>query len=245
MKTLPRVQTRTHEHKGAAALRLDHFQVLVPDVAAAAKFYADLGFRVSDYYTAGAGRIIGAFMFRKNNPHDLVFFERAGPRFHHAAYIAPSVPGVIRGLEAAGQLGFADHIEHGPGHHGQGHSFYVYLRDPDGHRVELTLNAVQMINHDEAEPDDATAGANTRGGRPPPAPLGGGGGGFLHGGGGRAPRSEEAGGGGGRSWRKTKRGGSPGQGKKGPRPVTTRSLCVTPRYFSSTAASVASVALVA
>ncbi len=32
MKTLPRVQTRAHEHKGAGALRLDHFQVLVPDV---------------------------------------------------------------------------------------------------------------------------------------------------------------------------------------------------------------------
>ncbi len=61
MKTLPRVQTRAHEHKGAGALRLDHFQVLAPDVVAAAAFYTDLGFRVSDYYCAASGPVIGIF----------------------------------------------------------------------------------------------------------------------------------------------------------------------------------------
>ena len=55
MTALPRVHTRTHEHKGAGALRLDHHQVLVPDVTQAARFYASLGFRASDYYTAGTG----------------------------------------------------------------------------------------------------------------------------------------------------------------------------------------------
>jgi len=167
MKTLPREHTRTHEHKGASALRLDHFQVLVPDVASAASFYAALGFRVSDYYVVG-GRLVGTFLYRKNNPHDLVFFGRSGPRCHHAAYVAPSVPSVVRGLEAAGNLGFLDNVEHGPGHHGHGHSFYVYLRDPDGHRVELTLNAVQMIDiDDEPLQHDATAGSNLWGPPPP------------------------------------------------------------------------------
>src|SRR5262249_25529977 len=28
-------------------------------------------------------------------------------------------------------------IERGPGRHGVGNAFYLYLRDPDGHRVEL------------------------------------------------------------------------------------------------------------
>ena len=30
-----------------------------------------------------------------------------------------------------------DHIERGPGRHGVSNAFYVYLRDPDGHRVEV------------------------------------------------------------------------------------------------------------
>ena len=38
-------------HRGVAALRLDHFQFAVPDVTAAAKFYADIGFR--RFCTAG------------------------------------------------------------------------------------------------------------------------------------------------------------------------------------------------
>lgn len=168
MKTLPRAHARTHEHKGAAALRLDHHQVLVPHVADAAAFYADLGFRVSDYYCAGE-RVVGAFLYRKDNPHDLVFFERAGPRFHHSAYVVRDSSQVTRALEIAGNLGFAGNIEHGPGQHGQGHSFYVYLRDPDGHRIELTLGAVQMIDIDE-EPvrHEVNAGSNNLWGPPPP-----------------------------------------------------------------------------
>jgi len=169
MKTLPRVHTRTHEHKGAAALRLDHFQALVPDVVAAAAFYAVLGFRVSHYYAAGADKIIGIFLYRKNNPHDMVFFERSGPRLHHAAYVVQNVSEVTRALEIAGNLGFSQNIEHGPGRHGQEHAFYVYLRDPDGHRIELTLPAVQMIDIDE-EPvrHDVTGGSANLWGPPPP-----------------------------------------------------------------------------
>jgi catechol 2,3-dioxygenase len=168
MKTQPRAQTRAHEHKGAAALRLDHFQVLVPDVAWTAAFYADLGFRVSDYYCAGE-RIVGAFMFRKDNPHDIVFLARSGPRFHHFGYVVSEMHHAVRALDCAGNLGFGEALEHGPGRHGPGHSYYVYLRVPDGHRIDLLLPAVQMIDIDE-EPvrHDLTGGNINLWGLPPP-----------------------------------------------------------------------------
>src|SRR3954469_12767254 len=66
MKTGSRQHTRSHEHKGAAALRLDHTQVLVPDVALAVAFYTDIGFRVSDYYCVGE-RVVATFLHRKGN----------------------------------------------------------------------------------------------------------------------------------------------------------------------------------
>ena len=70
-----------HTHKGARALRMDHYQVLVPDVIAGAAFYTDLGFRISDYlYVEGTDIVIGIFMYRKNNPWDLVLLNRSGPR---------------------------------------------------------------------------------------------------------------------------------------------------------------------
>jgi catechol 2,3-dioxygenase len=38
MKTVPRMHTRIDTHRGAGALRMDHYQVLVPDVLTTAKF---------------------------------------------------------------------------------------------------------------------------------------------------------------------------------------------------------------
>jgi catechol 2,3-dioxygenase len=167
MKAVPRVQTRVHEHKGAAALRMDHFQVLTPDVPAAASFYTDLGFRVSDYYCVGE-RVVATFLYRKNNPHDIVFMARPGPRFHHFGYVVGEMHHVVRALDCAGNLGFADALEHGPGRHGHGHSYYVYLRDPDGHRIELLLPPVQMMDIDEAPARYDLKGGNTNVWGPPP-----------------------------------------------------------------------------
>ncbi len=169
--THARTQTRTHTHKGAGALRMDHYQVLTPDVAAAAKSYLDLGFRTSDYVCVEAtDKLVGIFMYRKNNPHDMVFLQRSGPCFHHFGYIVQEVHHVMRALDIAGNIGFADAIEHGPGRHGHGHSYYVYLRDPDGHRVELLLPAVQIIDiDDEPMRYNAVVGKNTNlWGLPPP-----------------------------------------------------------------------------
>src|SRR5699024_2348527 len=36
-----------------------------------------------------------------------------------------------------GALRLSDTIERGPGRHGVSNAFYLYLRDPDGHRIEV------------------------------------------------------------------------------------------------------------
>ena len=97
MKTEPRMHTKVHTHRGAGALRMDHYQVLVPDVLAAAKFYMDLGFRISDYlYVEAADRVVGTFLHRKDNPWDIVLLTRSGPRFHHGGYVVEQVEDIIR-----------------------------------------------------------------------------------------------------------------------------------------------------
>ncbi len=89
------------------------------------------------------------FLYRKNNPHDIVFLKRAGPVLHHFAYIVPEVHHLFRALDVAGAIGFAKCFERGPGRHGQGHAFYVYFRDPDGHRVEILPPPIQLIDFDD------------------------------------------------------------------------------------------------
>jgi catechol 2,3-dioxygenase len=44
---------------------------------------------------------------------------------------------MIKACDVAGSLGYGDCVEFGPGRHSLGHSYYVYLLDPDGHRLEL------------------------------------------------------------------------------------------------------------
>lgn len=151
MPTLPRLHDKPNLHRGAAALRYDHVQCLVPDVAAAGQFYADLGFRISDYFVDKAEdeHPLGLFLFRKNNPHDIVFLTRPGPQMHHFGYVVSEPGQLLRALDTAGAVGFEHNLERGPGRHGQGHVFYVYFRDPDGHRVEILPPPVQVIDLDD------------------------------------------------------------------------------------------------
>jgi catechol 2,3-dioxygenase len=146
MPPQPRLHDQFQLHKGAAALRMDHFQLLVPDVVAASRFYTDLGFRISDYFVDRPEdeRPLGIFLYRKSNPHDVVFLTRPGPVMHHFGYIVADVQAMFRALDTAHNIGFSRCLERGPGRHGQGHVLYTYLRDPDGHRVEILPAAIQM-----------------------------------------------------------------------------------------------------
>jgi catechol 2,3-dioxygenase len=93
----------------------------------------------------------GVFLQRKGNPHDIVFFNGAGPRLHHFAYVAPEVHHLFHACDVAGELGHGFEVERGPGRHGPGHAMFVYFRDPDGHRVEL-FNTHYQIMDIENEP---------------------------------------------------------------------------------------------
>ena len=157
------MHTKKHMHRGAAALRMDHYQVLVPDVMTNAKFYMDLGFRISDYIVVeSAGKVVGTFLHRKDNPWDIVFLSRSGPRFHHGGYVVESFNDIVRACDIAGNLGFKDRLEHGPGRHGHQHSYYAYVRDPDGHRIELLLPGIQIIDiDDEPVPCPVQPGVNS------------------------------------------------------------------------------------
>ena len=149
-------------HHGAVPQRIDHFQLLVPDVQRQLEFYMGLGFRLSEYIAAdGSDDPLFVFLQRKGNPHDIVFAPGAGPRLHHAAFSIPESYLFFYVCDLAFNMGFAENIEFGPGRHGPGHALFVYMRDPDGHRIELFNTHYQCIDIEE-EPvrwDASRAGA--------------------------------------------------------------------------------------
>ena len=146
MPAQPRQITNFIAHRGGCAQRIDHYQILTPDVRKALGFYTSMGFRLSEYIGTSEADVRGAFLQRKGNPHDIVFFGGDGPRLHHFAYFAPEAYQLLRACDVAGQLGFGRDVERGPGRHGPGHAMYVYFRDPDGHRVELFNTHYQIMD---------------------------------------------------------------------------------------------------
>jgi catechol 2,3-dioxygenase len=147
MTAVPRMITKFAAHKGGCGQRLDHYQVLTPQVRTACEFYMAAGFRLTEFISPpGSSDLLGVFLQRKGNPHDIVFFNGTGPRLHHFAFLAPEVHHLLHACDVAGALGFGARIERGPGRHGPGHAMFVYFRDPDGHRVELFNTHYQVMD---------------------------------------------------------------------------------------------------
>lgn len=147
MPVEPRMLTRFDLYRGGCAQRLDHFQIYVDDPHAATTLYTSAGFRLSEYVVDRDEAMVGAFLQRKGNPHDIVFFHDAdAPRLHHVAYTTTSAQTLLEACDVAAALGFGVGVERGPGRHGPGHAQYVYLRDPDGHRAELFTTHYQLID---------------------------------------------------------------------------------------------------
>jgi catechol 2,3-dioxygenase len=147
METKERLVVKFEQFRSGAPQRLDHFQLLTPEVQEATAFYTAMGFRVSEYVAIdNTDDIVFVFLQRKGNPHDIVFAHGAGPRLHHVAYCVADASALIRLCDVAGNVGFGGALEHGPGRHGPGHALFVYLRDPDGHRIEFFTTHYQVMD---------------------------------------------------------------------------------------------------
>ena len=150
-----RLLGRYELYRGGAAQRLDHYQVAAQDVQRAYEFYQPLGFRCSEYTYSlnqdGSQQLWGVWLQRKGNPHDIVFTNGIGPRLHHFAYTIRDAHDLLHFCDVAGSLGMGSRVERGPGRHGMGGGAqFVYVLDPDGHRIELFNTHYQTIDVEPA-----------------------------------------------------------------------------------------------
>ncbi|WP_425953405.1 3,4-dihydroxyphenylacetate 2,3-dioxygenase [Xylanimonas sp. McL0601] len=132
-----RLTWRYDLHPAGALVRLDHFNQVTPDVPRAVAYMEDLGFRVTEDIQDDGGTVYAAWMRRKPTVHDTAMTGGDGPRMHHIAFAAHEKHDIIAICDRLGALRRSDCIERGPGRHGVSNAFYLYLRDPDGHRVEI------------------------------------------------------------------------------------------------------------
>jgi catechol 2,3-dioxygenase len=136
-------------YRGVKPLRIDHFNCFSADVDGAVAFYGELGFRVTEYTEdSDSGRVWAAWMHRKGGVHDIAFTNGLGPRLHHTAFWVPTPLNIIDLLDLMSTTGYLDNIERGPGRHGISNAFFLYVRDPDGNRIEIYCSDYQTVDPD-------------------------------------------------------------------------------------------------
>jgi len=149
MDRAPSMLRKYGEYRGARIQRIDHVNCFSPDVQASYDFFNDIGFRTTEYAAEdGTDQIWSVWLHRKGGVHDIAFTNGTGPRFHHVGVWTSAVTDIIHMCDVLSTTGWLANMERGPGRHGLSNAFFLYLRDPDGHRVELFTSDYLTIDPD-------------------------------------------------------------------------------------------------
>ncbi len=138
-----RLLQRFDLYRGANIMRLDHFNCQVPSVQPVYDWFTQkLGFSCSEYTVTDGSpeRLWAAWLHRKQDVHDIALMNGIGPRVHHGGFWVSDQLSVLRACDVLAAAGLVNSIERGPGRHGLSNAFFLYLRDPDGNRIELYTN---------------------------------------------------------------------------------------------------------
>jgi catechol 2,3-dioxygenase len=150
MDQAERVLQQYKVYQGARIQRIDHINCFTPDVQASHDFFNDIGFRTTEYTeTDDPDPLLWAvWMHRKGNVHDLAFTNGRGPRLHHVGVWTASALDILHICDVMATCGYRANMERGPGRHGISNAFFLYIRDPDGHRVELFTSDYLTVDPD-------------------------------------------------------------------------------------------------
>ncbi len=149
MDKLPNIHQKYKLYRGVKPLRIDHFNCFSESVDASVEFYNDMGFRVTEYTEDDESqKLWAAWMHRKGGVHDMAFTNGRGPRLHHVAFWVPTPLNIIDLLDLMSTTGYLANIERGPGRHGISNAFFLYVRDPDGHRIEIYCSDYLTVDPD-------------------------------------------------------------------------------------------------
>jgi catechol 2,3-dioxygenase len=129
-----------HKYRGAAVMRIDHFNCQVTDVQKGFDFYTQaLNFHCSELTATDdtPPKLWAAWLHRKHTVHDIALMNGIGPRLHHVGFYVYDRVSILNACDVLASSGYAAAIERGPGRHGLSNAFFLYLRDPDGNRIEI------------------------------------------------------------------------------------------------------------
>ena len=152
---LKNVAQRYHG-RGAVPRRLDHLNLLAPQVEPIEKFMmAALGSRVTEKIMLDDGTLAGSWFTVNNKSYDLACTRDlagsgAGNRLHHVTYATDQREDILRAADIFLENGV--HIETGPHKHAIQGTFFLYVWEPAGNRIELANAGARLILAPDWEP---------------------------------------------------------------------------------------------
>lgn len=150
----PALKNMASRYQGAAPRRIDHLNLLATDVAEFRRFMETcLGSRVTELIQLDNGRTGGCWFTINNKTYDLACTEDHGGghgRLHHVTYATDSREDILRAADIFLENGV--HIETGPHKHAIQGTFFLYVWEPAGNRVELANAGARLILAPDWEP---------------------------------------------------------------------------------------------
>jgi catechol 2,3-dioxygenase len=140
-------QAQRFPARGANVRRLDHMNLLTSDVASLRRFMEHvIGLRTTEMIVLDSSEEAGGWVTCNNKSYDLAFtLDHYGAmgRFHHVTYAVDSREDVLRAADVFLEAGV--HIETGPHKHAIQQTFFLYVYEPGGNRVEVANAGARLV----------------------------------------------------------------------------------------------------
>jgi catechol 2,3-dioxygenase len=140
-------QAQRYPARGVNVRRLDHLNCLAVDIKANRIFFEDyLGFRLTEQIVLNDGREAAMWMTCTNKSYDFAYSaDHTGTkgRFHHLTYAVDCREDILRAADIFLEAGV--HIETGPHKHAIQQTFFLYVYEPGGNRVEIANAGARLI----------------------------------------------------------------------------------------------------
>ena len=140
-------QAQRFPARGVNVRRLDHFNGLAVDIKANRIFFEDyLGFRLTEQIVLNDGTEAGMWMTCTNKSYDFAYTrDHTGTRgrLHHVTFALDSREEILRAADIFLENGVF--IETGPHKHAVQQTFFLYVYEPGGNRVEVANAGARLI----------------------------------------------------------------------------------------------------
>jgi catechol 2,3-dioxygenase len=140
-------QAAAYPGRGANLRRLDHVNYLTADVPTTSAFLRDvLAARCTEQIVSDAGEPVAVWYSVGQKTYDLVYTEDwtgTHGRLHHIAFATDTREEILRAADVCLDAGV--HIETGPHKHAIQQTFFLYVWEPGGNRIELCNAGARLI----------------------------------------------------------------------------------------------------